>query len=82
MENTLDAFQKAVGGYIEELHVGPRLLLFVNEDGAHDPLGSFNGHSLTGVAVLVRSDAEGETIDVTDDDIALTISKFRPAKMN
>lgn len=82
MENSLDALQRAVGGHIEVLTVGERLDLITNEDGAHDLLGSFYGVPIRGVALVVRKDAAGETVDVTDDDIAEVIATFEAAKMN
>ena len=80
MENSLDALQRAVGGHIEVVRAGERLDLIVNEDGAHDLLGTFNGISIKGVALLVRKDGAGELVDVTDDDIAQVIARFVPAK--
>jgi hypothetical protein len=80
MENSLDALQRAVGGHIEVVKAGHRLDLIVNEDGAHDLLGTFGGISITGVAVLVRKDGAGELVDVTDDDIAEVVARFVPAK--
>ena len=80
MENSLDALQRAVGGHIEVFKAGDRLDLVFNEDGAHDVLGTFGGHSIRGVALLVRKDAAGDLVDVTDDDIAEVIARFVPAK--
>ena len=82
IENSLDALQRAVGGHIEVVKAGERLDIIVNEDGAHDLLGTFNGISITGLALLVRKDATGELVDVTDDDIAYAMSGFVPAQMN
>lgn len=82
VENTLDALQRAVGGHIEIVKVGDRLDLIVNEDGAHDLLGAFDGVSIKGVALLVRKDADGELADVSDDDVAEVVARFKPAKMN
>lgn len=59
IENSLDALQRAVGGHIEVVKAGERLDLLVNEDGAHDMLGRFDGHSITGVALLVRRETRG-----------------------
>jgi hypothetical protein len=80
MENSLDALQRAVGGHIEVLKAGDRLDLIVNEDGAHDLLGTFGSVSIRGVALLVRKDGAGELVDVTDDDIAEVIARITPAK--
>jgi hypothetical protein len=48
MVNSPDDLQRAVGGHIEVLKAGDRLDLIVNEDGAHDALGSFNGVDIKG----------------------------------
>ena len=80
MENTLDALQRAVGGHIEVLKAGDRLDLVFNEDGAHDLLGTLDGFSIRGVALLVHKDDTGDLVDVTDDDIAEVVARFVPAK--
>jgi hypothetical protein len=80
MENSLDALQQTVGGHIEVLKAGDRLDLILNEDGAQDALGSFNGVEIKGVALLVRKNDAGELVDVTDDDIAEVVAAFVPAK--
>jgi hypothetical protein len=76
MGDTLDALQRSVGGHIDVVRAGDRLDLIVNEDGAHDVLGTFDGISIKGVAVLVRKDGAGHLRDVTDDDIAEVIARF------
>ena len=80
MGDSLDALQRAVGGHIEVVKAGDRLDLLVNEDGAHDLLGTFGGASIKGVALLVRRDSAGVLVDVADDDIAEVIARFVPAK--
>ena len=82
MENSLDTLQRDVGGHIEVVKAGERLDLIVNENGAHDVLGSFDAVVIKGVALLVRKDAQGELVDVSDDDIAEVVARFKPAKMN
>ena len=79
LENSLDTLQRAVGGYIEVLKVADRLDSIFNEDGAHDHLGGFDGVLIKGVALLVRKNAEGDLLDVTDDDIAEVVARFVPA---
>jgi hypothetical protein len=69
-----------VGGHIEIVRAGERLDLIVNEDGAHDLLGSFNGVEIKGVAILVRKDGTGELVDVTDDDISEALAGLVAAK--
>ncbi len=71
---------RAVGGHIEIVRAGERLDLIVNEDGAHDLLGSFNGVEIKGVAILVRKDGTGELVDVTDDDISEALAGLVAAK--
>jgi hypothetical protein len=80
MDDSLDSLQRAVGGHIEIVKVGDRLDLVVNENGAHDLLGSLDGHSITGVALVVRKDDAGELVDVTDDDVAGVVARFVPSK--
>ena len=80
MGDSLDALQRAVGGHIEVVKAGDHLDLLVNEDGAHDLLGTFGGISIKGVALLVRRDSAGVLVDVADDDIAEVIARFVPAK--
>jgi hypothetical protein len=80
MENSLDTLQRAVGGYIEVVKAGPKLDLVMNEDGAHDLLGTFREFTIRGVALLVRKDDAGELVDVTEDDIAEVVAGFTPAK--
>ena len=70
MENSLDALQRTGGGHIQIVKVGDRIDLVVNEDGAHDLLGNIDGHSITGVALVVRKDADGDLVDIEDDDVA------------
>jgi hypothetical protein len=82
MESTLDALQRGVGGHIEVVKVGERLDLIVNENGAFDLLGTFDGISIKGVALLLRKDAAGEIVDVSDDDVAEVVARFQPAKTN
>ncbi len=80
MEASLDALQRAVGGHIEVVKAGERVDLIVNEDGAHDLLGTFDGVSITGVALLVRKDGAGKLVDVTEDDVAEVLARFTPAR--
>jgi hypothetical protein len=80
MGDSLDALQRAVGGHIEAVKAGDRLDLLVNEDGAHDLLGTFSGVSIKGVALLVRRDSAGVLVDVADADIAEVIARFVAAK--
>ena len=80
MEGSLDALQRAVGAHIEVVKAGDRLDLLVNEDGAHDLLGTFGGVPIRGAALLVRRDGAGHLLDVTDDDIAVVVARFVPSK--
>jgi hypothetical protein len=76
---SLDALKRAVGGYIEVVKAGERLDLVFNEDGAHDLLGTFGGHSIRGGPPGAEGQG-GRPRDVTDDDIAEVVARFVPAK--
>jgi hypothetical protein len=80
MEDSLNALQRAVGGHIEVVKAGDRLDLVVNEDGAHDLLGTFDGVSIRAVALVVRKDGAGQLVDVTDDDVAEVLARFASAR--
>lgn len=59
-ENTLEAFQKAVGGYIETLRVAPDAVLICNEEGLLKdlPRQRVFGHEFAGTVVFVRTKGE------------------------
>jgi len=80
IENTLEAMQAEVGGYIECLGLGGKVDAMVNEEGLIKNL-PFNRHMMTpygprpfvGTAIVVAHDDEGETIGLSDVQVALTL---------
>jgi hypothetical protein len=81
IENSLDALQRSVGGYIEVVKIGERIDLIVNEHGAMlEALGTFSGHAIVGVALAVRKDDQGELVSLTDDDVGDVLASFVPAR--
>ncbi len=91
VENTLEAMQQAVGGYIETITLpgGPQtggLTVIVNEEGklrGLPPNGrlSCGGHStdlLVGPVLVVRSEGD-EFAPVTADDLAFVRRNWQPA---
>lgn len=82
MENTLEAKQKYVEGYIECLSVGDDVDIICNDEGkfTHRPNRPiFNGADCVyGPAIVARVDpATGNYIDLTDEDIAKYTEMFR-----
>ena len=84
IENTLNEFQKLVGGHIEALQIGDDLCCYVNEEGKllnlrpnfflrgrHNP----DCDLIVGPAVFFRSDFEGGETSLTLTDI-LYLNKF------
>lgn len=73
IEDTLESLQAEVGGWIEALGLGNRIDAMVNEEGLIKNL-PFNRHFLTpygprpvvGTAIIVSSDAEGNTVGLSD----------------
>ena len=80
MEASLDALQRAVGGHIEVVKAGERVDLIMNEDGAHNLLGTFDGVSITGRRAPRPEGGAGEIVDVTEDDVAEVLARFTPAR--
>lgn len=74
IENTLQALQNLVEGYIEAVTVATNLAIICNEEGAIKNL-PFNcemlGHKFYGTLVFVGVDGEDFT------DVPLTIDEFR-----
>ena len=66
IENTLEAFQKVVGGYIEVLSVGNSILLICNEEGklnGLEPNFSIGYDVIVGNALFVKEGEDGEFAD-------------------
>lgn len=73
IENTLDAFQEAVGGYIEAVTLVPgKAVMIVNEEGllrglSPNPIASAVANTqIVGTAIVVGVDGE-EFTDVPED---------------
>jgi hypothetical protein len=85
IDNSLEAMQQEVGGYIEAVGIDENLSIICNEEGklmglpANKPL-KFDGQIvdiLMGNFFISRVDPEtGESIDITDKDIAFAKSIF------
>lgn len=70
IENTLKAFQKIVGGYIETFTFSSDVTLIINEDGRILGLPvnrDFYGHRFVGPMVFVGYDDEGEFTDLPEE---------------
>lgn len=78
MSNTLEAFQAAVGGYIETVGLDANATLICNEEGkltglpANRPLG---GDIIAGTFLIVGSD-DGEFCSLSDADMAYYAEQF------
>jgi hypothetical protein len=74
IDGELESMQKIVGGYIEFVPFFGDLCIFCNEEGKltglppNRPLNS--DVILVGTFFVSKSDAEGESISLTDDDVA------------
>lgn len=72
VEDTLPAYQKIVGGYIEHFWDMKGLSLFCNENGKFEDLKfnfRFFSDQIFGTVFAVRSDEDGEFQPVTDADL-------------
>jgi len=80
IEDSLEAMQAEVGGCIECLGIGGKVDAMVNEEGLLKNL-PFNRYLMTpygprpfvGTAIVVAHDDEGETVGLSDAQIALTL---------
>ena len=83
IENTLEAQQAEVGGYIEVLRIAEGIVLVCNEDGRRlimDVLGTVNGFEIVGAAFFARVDINGETVALSDDDVEMIKRMFKPSR--
>ena len=81
-DSTLTTLQALVGGYVDLVAADPDRLGFtadvwVNDEGLYDPrfipnglISHLTGYPLVGPAVITRSDSDGNTVGLTDADIA------------
>lgn len=70
IENTLEAFQEIVGGYIETVPFEGDLVMIINEEGKLRELPPnfiWRGDCIVGTAVFVRVDGD-EFADVEEED--------------
>ena len=75
VENTLEAFQKIVGGYIEHFEdTVSGIHFFCNEEGKMLGMAPnvilLNGDVVVGTIFAVRCDDEGEFVSLTDEDVS------------
>lgn len=74
---TLAALQRLVGGYVDVVRLDDGLDLWVNDEGLLQGLPvnvvatALAQTPLVGAAVIARSDQDGETLGVTDEDAAM-----------
>lgn len=72
---TLAAMQSIVHGLIEPVYLSEELVIFVDEEGLlkskpqNRALTAMVGFPLVGDGFICREDADGESCDVTDEDI-------------
>lgn len=72
IDNTLEAAQEIVGGYIEMVDVGNGLYLVCNEEGkitGEDFNFALEGDYIVGDVFFVRVDEDGEFASVDENDI-------------
>jgi len=78
MPNTLQAFQKAVGGYIELLYLEDGICLVCNEEGKLIGLSANRhvaGDTIAG-AFLIVGEADGEFCSLSQEDAAYYAEQF------
>lgn len=75
-KDELRALQVIVGGHIEGVSLSSEIMLICNEEGKYkctpNPagMGWIPGDIIFGAFCVTRIDGEGETVDLTDEDIA------------
>ena len=78
MPNTLEAFQAAVGGYIEVLRLDANALLVCNEEGKLIDLPAnrqVDGDTIAGT-FLIAGDEDGDFCSLSDADAAYYAERF------
>jgi hypothetical protein len=90
IDNDLDAFQKIVGGYIENFFIGTtekgaRLAIVLNEEGKLEEL-PYNRHIvgldiLVGTLFITAYNLEGDNISLTDEEVEKYIRIFSPIEV-
>lgn len=82
IENTLEAQQGIVGGYIEAVYIDENVFLVCNEEGKLkelEPNFECGSDVIVGNVFFVRIDDEGDNTDLTESDINKIKSKFKRA---
>jgi hypothetical protein len=72
IENTLEAFQKLVGGYIEVVRLDEGICAVINEEGKLldlEPNILLRHDYLAGTVVLVTTDGEGEFAGISKEQV-------------
>ena len=90
IDNGLDAFQKIVGGYIENVFIGrtktgAKVAVVLNEEGKLEEL-PFNRHitgfdTLVGTFFITAYNLEGDNISLTDEEVEKYIRVFAPIEI-
>ena len=90
IENELQAFNKIVGGYIENLFIGrtktgAKVGIILNEEGKLEEL-PYNRHivgldTLVGTFFITAYNLEGDNISLTDEEVEKYIRVFSPIEI-
>ena len=79
IENTLEALQSLVNGYIEAVHIDNEIILICNEEGnlqGLPPNFRIGNTTIVGTAVFVSHNSEGDFASLNDWHIENVMSKF------
>ncbi len=81
IEQSLQSYQREVGGTVDAIHLSDRIDLLINDEGIMKklpPLGLVYGHEIRGVALAVGCECAG-TSTLTDTLVAKVLAAFVPA---
>lgn len=82
IENTVEAKQAIVGGYIEAVRLPQDFYIIVNEEGklqGLEPNRMIRGFDmLVGTFFITKSNHKGDFVSLTDQDAEAAIRKFTP----
>ena len=79
IDNTLEALQKAVGGYIEAVNVGGNVIMLCDEEGRlkgskyNFDLGS---EKIVGDVIFTKSDGKEDFTDLDENDVETILHFF------
>lgn len=79
IENTLEALQKAVGGYIEALNIGGNILMICDEEGKlkRKPYNFDLGNDkIVGDVIFTKDDGKEDFTDLSENDIETILHFF------